>query len=93
MPAGLPFIWRVVMNLPHPLVLMWVVWFFCVPAQLAYMFRKNPTAYQLSKTGELMNFREVVAVGCVAGFILLTFITAFCSYITLSLAGLIRGPG
>lgn len=89
MPEGLPFWWRVLLNLPHPLVLLWLVWFFCTPAQVAYLFRKNPTSYQLNKSGELMNFREVLAVGCVGGFILLTFITAFCSWMTLSIAHLI----
>ena len=82
---GQPFIWSVLFNLPHPLVLMWLIWFFCLPAQLAYLFRKNSASHQLAKSGELMNFREVFAVGCIGGFILLTFITAFCSWITLKL--------
>lgn len=89
MPEGLPLWLRVVTSLPYPLVALWIIWFFCTPAQLAYMFRKHSASHQLSKSGELLNFREVLAVGCVAGFILLTFITAFCSWITLSLAGLL----
>jgi hypothetical protein len=89
MPEGLPLWMRIATNLPYPLVALWIAWFFFTPAQLAYLFRKNPGAHQLSKTGELMNFREVLAVGCVAGFILLTFITAFCSYITLNIAHLL----
>jgi hypothetical protein len=30
-----------------------------------------------------MNFREIFAVGCVGGFILLSFITAFCTYLVM----------
>jgi len=75
-------------NLPYPIVLLWILWAFFVPAQIAYIFRRNQQS-QLAKTGELMNFREVAAVGCIGGFILLTFITAFSCYLTFQLAGLI----
>jgi hypothetical protein len=80
-----PYIWRVLLSLPYLLVLPWLIWLFFLPGQIAYLLRKNSSSHQLAKSGELMNFREVFAVGCVGGFILLTFITAFCSYITLSL--------
>jgi hypothetical protein len=36
-----------------------------------------------------MNFREIFAVGCVGGFILLTFVTAFCTYLILKTKELI----
>jgi hypothetical protein len=85
-----PFMLEVLLNLPYPIVLLWVLWGAFVPWQVGYLFRRNPGAHQLSRTGELMNFREVLAVGCVGGFILLTLITAFCTYITLSLAGVLR---
>jgi hypothetical protein len=81
--------WRVLLNLPHLLVLLWLGWLFFTPAQIAYLFRKNSASHQLAQSGELLNFREVLAVGCVGGFILLSFITAYCCYLTLSLAGVI----
>ena len=67
-------------SLPHPLFELWVLWLIVVLFQIRYLVRRNRTG-QLSKTGELMNFREITAVGCVGGFILLTFITAFCIYL------------
>ncbi len=82
----MPQLIEIFFNLPYVIVLPWVVWGAFVPSQLGYLFRRNPDKHQLAKTGELMNFREVLAVGCVAGFILLTFIAAFCTYITLSVA-------
>lgn len=87
--AKLPYILRVLLNLPHPLELVWLVWLILLPWQIRYLFRRNPDPEQLRKTGELMNFREIAAVGCIGGFILLTFIFAYTSYITLSLNGLI----
>lgn len=76
---------KFVLNLPHALVLLWMLWFIFTPAQLIYLFRKNDATQQLQKTGELMNFREIFATGCVGGFILLTFITIYCSYLTLKM--------
>ena len=84
-----PLLVEYLFNLPYPIVLLWVLWAAFVPAQIAYLFRRNQSS-QLSKTGELMNFREVTAVGCLGGFCLLTFITAFSCYETYKLAGLIR---
>lgn len=74
---------RVLINLPHPLEFIWLVWGILLPAQLAYLLRKNAGKHELSRTGELLNFREVLAIGCLGGFILLSFIFAFCTYLTL----------
>jgi len=79
--ALLPFFQRLVLSLPHPLFEMWVLWLFAVIFQLHYLLSKRRRTAQLSKSGEIMNFREIVAVGCLGGFILLTFITAFCIYL------------
>jgi hypothetical protein len=79
----------ILLNLPHPLELIWLVWLILLPWQIRVLARKSKDSHQLSRTGELMSFREVLAVGCVGGFILLTFIFAFCSYITLRIAGVI----
>lgn len=87
--ARAPLIVEVLFNLPYPVVALWIIWGAFIPAQLGYLFRKNPQSRQLAKTGELMNFREVTAVGCIAGFVLLSFITAFCTYLTLRLAHVI----
>jgi hypothetical protein len=89
MPGRPPLLVEMLLNLPYPIVALWVIWGALVPWQLGYLFRRNPQAHKIDKTGELMNFREVMAVGCVAGFILLSFITAFCTYITWKLAKLI----
>ncbi len=75
--------------LPHFLVLLWVLWFIFTPTQAAYLISRKNKPSELNKSGELMSFREVAAVGCVGGFILLTFITAYCCWITLSVAGVI----
>ena len=79
--ALIPFFQRLVFSLPHPLFEMWVLWLFAVVFQLNYLLSKRRHSRQLSKSGEIMNFREIVAVGCLGGFILLTFITAFCIYL------------
>jgi hypothetical protein len=85
--------WRtvlnVLLNLPHPLELVWLVWACFVPGSLRYLLRKADHGHQLARTGELMNFREIRAVGCVGGFILLTFIFAYCAKLTLQMAGVI----
>ncbi len=88
--ALLPYLLRVVLSLPHFLVLGWLIWLACVPRQAAYLLRKHDATEQLRKTSELMNFKEIFAVGCIGGFILLTFITAYCCYLTLRLGGLIH---
>jgi hypothetical protein len=75
--------------LPHFLVLLWVLWFICTPTQTAYLISRKNKPSELHKSGELMSFREIFAVGCVGGFILLTFITAYCCWITLSVNGLV----
>jgi hypothetical protein len=85
--ARAPVMMEYLFNLPYVIVLLWLVWLIFVPGQVAYLLRKNQ-GKELSKTGELMNFREVMAVGCLGGFILLTFITAYCCYLTFDLAGL-----
>jgi hypothetical protein len=87
--ARFPEMMDYLLNLPHPLVLLWLVWMALTPMQASHLLsRKNkPTA--LNKTGELLSFREVLAVGCVAGFVLLTFITAFCTWLTWKLAKVI----
>jgi hypothetical protein len=79
---------RVLLNLPHPLELVWLVWACLVPSHLLYLLRKEKGS-QLSRTGELMNFHEIRAVGCVGGFLLLTFIFLYCCSLTLRLAGVI----
>jgi len=90
MVSDLPLIWRILLNLPHPLELIWLIWLLLFPGQLAYLLRKDPEAHRISKSGELVSFREIKAVGCVGGFFLLTFIFAYCTYLTLRLAGIIR---
>ena len=75
--------------LPHILVLLWVLWFICTPTQAAHLISRKNKPSELNKSGELMSFREIFAVGCVGGFILLTFITAYCCWITLSVNGLV----
>ena len=77
------------LNLPHLLLLLWVLWFIFTPTQAAYLLSRKNKPSELPKSGELMNFREITAVGCVGGFILLTFITAYCCWITLSVRGLV----
>lgn len=72
-------------NLPHALVVLWLLWFIFTPSQLIYLFRYNSEAHRIPPSGELMNFREITATGCVGGFILLTFITLYCSWLTLSM--------
>lgn len=80
---------QVILNLPHPLEFLWLVWLVLLPGQLRYLLGRRESAHRLPKGGELLNFREVTAVGCVGGFILLTFIFAYCTRITLDLAGVI----
>jgi hypothetical protein len=88
--ALMPMLIRVLWNLPHFLVLGWLIWLVFVPRQVAYLLRKHDATEQLRRTSELMNFKEIFAVGCVGGFILLTFITAYCCYLTLRLGGVVR---
>ena len=80
---------NVLLNLPHPLELVWLVWACFVPGNLRYLLRKEDEAHSLMKSGELMNFREIRAVGCVGGFILLTFIFLYCAKLTLQMAGVL----
>jgi hypothetical protein len=87
--AELPYPVQVLLNLPHPLELVWLAWGCLVPWHLRYLLRKTDHAHQLSRTGELMNFVEIRAIGCVGGFILLTFIFLYCASLTLRLAGLL----
>jgi len=81
---------QVLLNLPHPLELVWLIWGCFVPGNLRYLLRKEDSAHALPKTGELMNFTEIRAVGCVGGFILLTFIFLYCAKLTLQLAGILK---
>lgn len=87
--SELPYAVRVLLNLPHPLEFVWLLWLCFVPWHFNYLFRKGSNPRQLSRSGELMNFTEIRAVGCVGGFILLTFIFIYCASLTLRLAGLI----
>jgi hypothetical protein len=87
--ALVPFMTGLLFSLPHPLIEIWIVWLFFAIYYLGYLFRRRDHSGQLSKTGELMNFREIFAVGCVGGFILLTFVTAFCTYLILKTKELI----
>ena len=84
-----PLFTRVLFSLPHPLIEIWIIWLFFAIYYLNYLFGKRDHSKQLAKTGELMNFREIFAVGCIGGFILLTFITAFCTYLILKAKDLI----
>ncbi len=90
MADGLSNFLQVLINLPHPLELIWLVWLILLPGQCAFLLKqnKNPTS-QLKRTGELMNFGEIRALGCIGGFILLSFIFAYAASITLKLAGVI----
>lgn len=82
--ALMPTVMEVIFCLPHPLAEMWVVWLFVMLFQLNYMFNKKRNhTKQLQKSGELMSFREIAGVGCIGGFILLTFITVFCTYLVM----------
>jgi hypothetical protein len=88
-PGKLPWILQALLNLPHPLELVWLLWGCFVPWHWNYLFRKADHAHQLSRTGELMNFTEIRAMGCVGGFVLLTFIFFYCASLTLRMADLI----
>jgi hypothetical protein len=79
----------VLLNLPHPLEFLWLLWLVLLPSQLRFLLAHRESARRLPKSGELMSYREVAAVGCVGGFILLTFIFAYCTRLTLDLAGVI----
>ena len=79
---------KVLVNQPHLLIILWLLWLVFVPGQVKHLLRKDSASHQLRESGELMSFREIFAMGCVGGFILLTFITAYCSYLTLKLAGI-----
>lgn len=79
---------KFLLSLPHPLVEIWVLWLIAVPFALQYLFRKHDAGAQLRRTKELMNVRELGAVGCVAGFILLTFITVLSVYLIMKAKGL-----
>lgn len=84
------YIWRVLANLPHPLEVIWLVWLILLPGQCAYLLKQSKSATaQLKSTGELMSFGEIRALGCIGGFILLTFIFAYTASITLKLARVI----
>jgi hypothetical protein len=87
--ALVPFLTRLLYSLPHPLIEIWIVWLFFAIYQLSYLFGRREHSRQLSQTGELMSYREVFAVGCVGGFILLSFVTAFCTYLILEAKGLL----
>jgi hypothetical protein len=78
-----------IVNLPHPLELLWLAWLIALPWQLRNMFGKDSRRTSIATTGELMSFREIVAVGCLGGFVLLTFIFTFCAWLTWKAAGLI----
>ena len=80
---------EIVFALPHILVLLWIIWLIFTPTQAAHLLSRKNKPSELNKSGELMTFREILAVGCVGGFVLLTFITAYCCWITLSVAGII----
>jgi hypothetical protein len=88
-PSELPYIVKVLLNLPHPLEFVWLVWLCFVPWHWRYLFLRREDPHQLSRSGELMNFTEIRAVGCLGGFILLSFIFLYCASLTLRLAGLI----
>lgn len=85
----MPYFVKVLLNLPHPLELVWIAWACFVPWHARYLFRRTDHAHQLSRSGELMNFLEIRAIGCVGGFILLTFIFIYCASLTLRMAGLV----
>jgi len=74
---------EVLLCLPHPLPELWLIWLLFMIPRLKHLFAKKDSTEQLAKTGELMDFKEILSVGCVAGFILLTFITAFCTYLVM----------
>jgi hypothetical protein len=86
--ARVPSFLELLFNLPYVVVLLWLVWTILTPMQVGYLLNKKRQQRSLAKHGELFSFREVMAVGCVGGFILLTFITAFCCWVTWSAAGL-----
>jgi hypothetical protein len=88
-PLALQSLLYVLSALPHFLLLFWVLWLACTPTQVAYLVTKKNKPPELHKSGELMSFREIFAVGCVGGFILLTFITAYCCWLTLSIHGVV----
>ncbi|MCC7478319.1 hypothetical protein IT575_07640 [bacterium] len=88
MPTALmPSVMEVLLNLPHPLPEIWLVWAVLLPWQVSYLINKKNIRSQLRSGAELFNFRELLAVGCVGGFILLSFIFAYCTWLTLRLAG------
>lgn len=85
----MPSVMEVLLNLPHPLPEIWLVWAVLLPWQVSYLINKKNIRSQLRSGAELFNFRELLAVGCVGGFILLSFIFAYCTWLTLRLAGAI----
>lgn len=87
--ARIPSFMELLLNLPHPLPEIWLLWALALPWQVRYLLHKKNIRPQLDSGAELFNFRELLAVGCVGGFVLLTFITAYCLWLTLRLAGAI----
>ena len=82
-------IWNILLNLPHPLEFIWLIWLCLLPGQLLYLKKINSSHVRLQKGGELFNYREIAAVGCLGGFPLLTFILAYAASITLEINGVI----
>lgn len=82
-------IWKFLINLPHPLEFIWLIWLFFLPGRIAYLVKLNSKHVSLKKGGELVSFQEIGAVGCIGGFLLLTFIFFYTASITLELAGVI----
>ena len=61
------FGYRLLVSLPHPLAELWVLWLLVALFEIHYLVRRRDRTRQLSRSGELMSFREIMAVGCIAG--------------------------
>ena len=85
--ALLPSARELLLSLPHPLIEMWVVWLILLPWQIGRLVNQGRT--DLAKSGEIMSFREIIAVGCIGGFVLLSFITAFCIWLIMRSKGVL----
>ena len=79
----------ILLSLPHPLPEIWVIWLILLIPRLKVLYGPKDASHQLSQTGELMSFKEIAAQGCLGGFILLTFITVFCTYLVMKTKHLI----